>query len=90
MNLIALFYSKLEKISFQLDFKTTQLYDQSVTNRKIADKSITGEKIARNQVIPAYMTVEENTEYERRSIRNTIISSSTPTNTKAGDIWFQI
>lgn len=25
VNLIALFYSKLEKISFQLDFKTTQL-----------------------------------------------------------------
>lgn len=78
------------KLANEEMIKTTQLYDQSVTNRKIANRSITGEKIDRNQVVPGYTTVEENTEYERRSIRNTIISASTPMNSKAGDIWFQI
>lgn len=75
------------------------LTDKSVTEDKIAQDAvrtdhiqkgaITGKKIARDIIIPAYPTVEPHTEYERRSLRNTILSPNAPKGGQNGDIWFR-
>lgn len=75
------------------------LTDKAVTEDKIdidavrtdhiQKGAITGEKIAKDIVIPAYPTVESHTDYERRSLRNTILSPNAPKGGQNGDIWFR-
>ena len=79
------------------------IIDMSITNRKIAENSITGEKILDGSItsnklgddikLSGNPTVNGNTSYEIRSIRNIIISPNKPsaenTNAQNGDIWFQ-
>jgi len=87
---LANFTIRENKLAREEIINEVHLYDNSITNRKIKDGSITAEKIARNQTIPVFTTVEEHIDYERRSIRNTIISAHVPEISCAGDIWFQI
>ncbi|MCM1439768.1 MAG: hypothetical protein NC131_11305 [Roseburia sp.] len=63
--------------------------NQSIDDSKIADHSVTGRKLARNTQIPAYTTVEPQTDYEKKSVRNIIISHRSPRGGSNGDIWFQ-
>lgn len=68
---------------------TTKLVDQSVTNSKIADRSVTGNKMSNDVELPAKASVQAHTDYERRVVRNIIISPNKPTGGKNGDIWFR-
>jgi hypothetical protein len=87
------------KIAPEEMINTIHIIDRAVTNRKldknavsnekIVDHTIQGDKIARNTVIPAYTTVEEHSDYERRSIRNTVLSPNAPRDGKNGDLWFR-
>lgn len=61
----------------------------AVRTDHIQKGAITGEKIAKDIVIPAYPTVESHTDYERRSLRNTILSPNAPKGGQNGDIWFR-
>ena len=61
----------------------------AVRTEHIQKGAITGEKIAKDIVIPAYPTVESHTDYERRSLRNTILSPNAPKGGQNGDIWFR-
>lgn len=63
--------------------------DHPVDLTKIADHSIAGRKLARNTQIPAQTTVEPQIEYEKKSLRNIIISHRTPRGGTNGDIWFK-
>jgi len=78
------------KLAQEEMIKEIHIYDNSITERKIKDRNITGSKIARDQTIPSYTKVEEHTNYERRSLRNTIISAHNPEEFCMGDIWFQL
>lgn len=79
--------------------KETHIYDRSVTTAKlaigavnsenIAHDAVTSSKLSRNLILPAYTTIEPSTDYERRSLRNTIISPNAPTGGSNGDIWFR-
>ncbi|MCM1230740.1 MAG: hypothetical protein NC489_11450 [Ruminococcus flavefaciens] len=62
---------------------------EAVGTKHIKDGAITGDKIAKDIVIPAYPTVEAHTDYERRSLRNTILSPNPPKGGQNGDIWFR-
>lgn len=87
------------KLARQKMIETIHLFDYAVTNRKIADLAITnakiadhtieGIKLARRTEIPAYTYVEEHRDYERRALRNTILSPRTPEGGHNGDIWLQ-
>lgn len=68
---------------------TEKILDKAVENTKIAEHTITGDKIAHNTVIPAYTTVATHTDYERSSIRNTVLSPNAPTGGENGLIWFR-
>jgi hypothetical protein len=68
---------------------TSKIADQSITDDKIADRTITGSKIREGTILPAYTTVAAHTDYEKRSIRNTILSPNAPKNSRNGDIWFR-
>lgn len=68
---------------------TEKILDRAVENSKIADHTITGDKIAYNTVIPAYTTVAPNTDYERASIRNTVLSPDAPSGGENGLLWFR-
>lgn len=88
-----------DKLSDDCVINEWQLVDLSVTNRKIADKAVTTQKIANNSIttekiepnieLPGYPTVAPNTDYQRRSIRNTILSPDAPKGGSNGDIWFR-
>ena len=87
------------KLARERMIETIHLFDYAVTNRKIADLSITnakienhtieGIKLARRTEIPAYTYVEEHRDYEKRALRNTILSPRTPVGGHNGDIWLQ-
>jgi hypothetical protein len=78
---------------------TAHLIDRSVTNQKLADNAVTNEKIlnnsiksekfASNPILPLFPTIRAHTDYERRSLRNTIISNNIPTSAVNGDIWMR-
>ena len=77
----------------------TLLYDNSVSNSKIqngavstsklADGAVTSIKLDKDIELKGYPTVESGTNYERRSIRNTILSPNAPKGGKPGDIWIR-
>lgn len=68
---------------------TRKIADGSVDDSKIAEHTISGSKLRKETVIPAYTTVESHNDYEKRSIRNTILSPNAPKNARNGDIWFR-
>lgn len=77
----------------------TLLYDNSVSNTKIQDGAVSTSKIADGAVnsikldkdleLKGYPTVESGTDYERRSVRNIILSPNAPKGGKPGDIWIR-
>ena len=68
---------------------TRNIMDGAVTRSKIASRSITGDKIDKETEIPAYTSIGEHADYERRCIRNVIMSPNTPRGGKNGDIWLR-
>lgn len=72
------------------DSVTTQkIVDKSVENTKLADKAVDGKKLTDDLELPAHTTVAAHTDYERRAVRNTILSPNSPTGGNNGDIWFR-
>lgn len=89
-----------DKLSDSVVIQEHHLVDRSVTERKIdekavstskiADQAVTAEKIQTDIELKGYPTVAAHTNYERRSIRNTILSPNKPNSTGFnGDIWFR-
>lgn len=74
---------------FDGSITTEKIFDKAVENSKIADHTITGDKIAYNTEIPAYTRVTTHTDYERASIRNTVLSPNAPSGGENGLIWFR-
>ncbi len=68
---------------------TQKIVNHAVETDKIADHAITSEKISPEIQLPAYTTVSEHENYEKRSLRNTILSPNAPSGGKNGDIWFR-
>lgn len=68
---------------------TRNLQDGAVENVKIQDHTIEGYKLHKETEIPAYTTIGEHADYERRAIRNTIISPNAPVGGRNGDIWLR-
>ena len=78
---------------------TQHIFDNAVTTDKIAtdavqtvnikDKSITSSKLNDEIELPAKTTVKEDNNYERRAVRNTILSPNAPSDGMNGDIWFR-
>lgn len=88
-----------DKIADSPIIRTDHIYDRSVTTEKIAigavendniaKNTISGDKIAKGTELPAYTSVAPSIDYERRALRNTIISPNAPTGGSNGDIWFR-
>lgn len=75
---------------FRLDGEL--LLDESVDTDKLADDSVTSEKIEEDVVLRGAPTVEGNSNYMKKQLRNIIISDRAPTEDDVdfenGDIWF--
>ena len=88
-----------EKIIDVAFIDTALLYDNAVTDIKLANNSVVrrtilnnaidGNKIEENVLLRGYPTVKSGTDYERRSIRNTILSPNSPRGGQPGDIWIK-
>ena len=68
---------------------TLKIVDDAIETSKIKDESITSPKLDNDLVLKGHPTVEVDTSFETRSIRNTIISPNNPTGGCSGDIWFR-
>ena len=87
-------------ISDDAVFTESNLKDKCVTNRKIADnsvdtrtiqnQSVTSEKLSDDLELPSNTKVASNTDLERATLRNIVISSNVPTSGSNGLIWFKI
>lgn len=96
---LANFSITADKIANSAIIRTNHIYDQAVTTDKIAehaverdkiaDKAIDGTKLADSLELPAYTTVAAHTDYERQSLRNTILSPNAPKGGSNGVIWFR-
>lgn len=76
--------------SFLLDNAVTagKIASSAVETTKIKDEAVISDKLASDLTLKGHPTVEPDTEFETRSIRNTIISPNKPTGGCSGDIWF--
>jgi hypothetical protein len=89
----------ISKLAEEPIIDNQRLYDNSVTTDKIKDASVETSKIKDNAItskklnteieLPAKTTVKEDTNYERRAVRNTILSPNAPSGGMNGDIWFR-
>ena len=68
---------------------TSKIANDAVQTINIKDKSITSTKLADEIELPARTTVKEDTNYETRAVRNTILSPDAPNGGMNGDIWFR-
>lgn len=68
---------------------TAKIGLEAVSTENIAHDAVTSDKLSRKLELPVYTTVESGTDYERRALRNTIISPNAPTGGSNGDIWFR-
>lgn len=70
---------------------TRKIQDRAVDKDKIAEDAVQGEHIVPNVELRGNPTVAANANYEKRSIRNIILSPNKPSMSgcKNGDIWFQ-
>lgn len=88
-----------EKLGNDVIINSTQILDESITTQKlakravendrIADGTIAGTKMAPDLELPAYTSVTPHTDYERRAVRNTVLSPNAPSGGSNGDIWFR-
>lgn len=68
---------------------TRVLKDQAVTNDKVADHTLAGSKLQKETELPAYVSIAEHADYERRSLHNMILSPNMPYHGKNGDVWLR-
>lgn len=74
---------------FDSAITTEKIATHAVENDKIADQSIDTRTLVPDLELPAHTTVAAHTDYERRAIRNTILSPNSPRGGYDGDIFFQ-
>lgn len=70
----------------------SKIKDGAVDGKKIPNETITSDHLKKDLELKGNPTVKPNINYEKRSVRNIILSPSRPTTTKDfqnGDIWFQ-
>ena len=80
-----------EALLYDNSVTESKIVDGSVSTRKIADKAVTSDKLDDDMILRGYPTVEpsQNHNYEKRSIRNTILSPNAPRGGRPGDIWIR-
>ena len=80
-----------EALLYDNSVTESKIVDESVSTRKIADKAVTSDKLDDDMILRGYPTVEPgpNYNYEKRSIRNTILSPNAPKGGRPGDIWIR-
>ena len=78
-----------ETLLYDLSVSNSKLQDGSVSRSKIANSAIDSTKLDKDLQLKGSPTVESNTNYEKRSIRNIILSPNAPSGGQPGDIWIR-